>query len=160
MTIRVVAKETSDKIEIHQRNLAIDSDQVTVTNVETGVHIPIAFQSVHADKDLYSIQLEQPFQSEDRLDIYIPYTISLSKFNRSSESNNNGLFWDSYVDHETSERSFYVATRLEPFNARALFPVFDGDATLKATFKVIVGRLDNGKYHAISSADLNHSEPE
>ncbi|ODM86617.1 Thyrotropin-releasing hormone-degrading ectoenzyme, partial [Orchesella cincta] len=49
-------------------------------------------------------------------------------------------------------------TKLWPYHAKSVFPCFD-DPSLKATFKIIIGRLD-GQYRSLSNMEIAKTEPE
>ncbi|ODM91272.1 Aminopeptidase N, partial [Orchesella cincta] len=152
INVESITDGSSNVIVMHQRNLTIYQDLVTVKNIQTGQNMSIASQSFQTDKDFYIIQLEESFQFGDRLQIFIPYTVSLS------QTENVGIYLGHYFDPTTNETRYLSATKFEPYHARKAFPLFD-EPSLKATFKVTIGRLDE-KYHSLSNMEITQIEPD
>ncbi|CAL8123911.1 unnamed protein product [Orchesella dallaii] len=152
INVESITNESSNLIVMHQRNLTIYQDRVTITNLETGQNIRIASQSFQTDKDFYIIELEESFQLGDRLQIFIPYLVSMS------QTENVGIYVGHYIDPSTNETRYLSTTKLEPYHARKVFPLFN-EPSLKATFNITIGRLD-GKYHSLSNMEITHIEPD
>lgn len=150
--VESVAVGSSNEIVLHQRNLTIHQNLVTITHLDSGRNIPIVEQSFEQDRDLYRIVLGENFQFGEELEIYIPYDVALS------QTENVGIYLGNYVDKATNETRYLSQTKLEPYHARKVFPAFD-EPSLKARFKIIVGRLD-GKYHSLSNMEIVSTVPE
>ncbi|ODM86667.1 Glutamyl aminopeptidase, partial [Orchesella cincta] len=103
-------------------------------------------------ENLYTISLEESFQLGDQMQIFIPYEVAIS------DDNQVGLFKRGYAVEASNQTEirFLSATKLWPYHAKSVFPCFD-DPSLKATFKIIIGRLD-GQYRSLSNMEIAKTE--
>ncbi|CAL8123917.1 unnamed protein product [Orchesella dallaii] len=167
ITVESIRNGSSNVIVMNQKNLIIHQYRVTVTNLRTGRNMSIVEQRFEirnedelllfeSGQDLYFIELKETFQFGDRMQIYIPYSVPIS------QSSSIGMFERLvfHTDTTTSETSvsYLAATKLWPYHAKLVFPVFD-DPSLKATFKIIIGRLD-GNYRSLSNMEIAKTEPD
>ncbi|ODM88677.1 Endoplasmic reticulum aminopeptidase 2 [Orchesella cincta] len=151
ITVESVTNGSCNTIVLNQKDLNIFHDRVTVTNLQTGKNMSIVIPGVSTEaknesclnklpasgKYLYTISLEESFQLGDQMQIFIPYEVAVS------DNNQVGLF---------------KPTNLWPYHAKSVFPCFD-DPSLKATFNIIIGRLD-GQYRSISNMEIGKTEPD
>lgn len=145
-----VTNVTCNTITLHQRNLTINLQAVTVKNAASGRDLQISNQTFEYARDLYTITVREGFNFGDNLEIYIPFTTHLS------QTENTGVYLGHYTNQETNETVYLATTKLEPYHARKVFPLFD-EPSLKATFSISVGRVE-AKYHSLSNMEIMRTE--
>lgn len=150
--VESISNKSCHYITLHQRNLTIDLASVRVTNLKTGAHFTVINQTFEPTWDLYTIHLKESYKFGDTLQIDVKFSANIS------QKEENGIYLGHYVDPDTNEKHFLAITKLEPYHARKVFPLFD-EPSLKATFSVIVGRVES-KYHSLSNMEVIRVEKE
>lgn len=100
-------------------------------------------------KPLFVIHLEKSLKRGTQVETSIKFSGKL--FNDTSE----GLFRHSYIDSETNEKRWYVASHFRPNMARRAFPCFDEPA-YKVPFMISIARTKN--MTSLSNMPLDRSE--
>ncbi|XP_064212579.1 aminopeptidase N isoform X1 [Tribolium castaneum] len=159
--INVTWQEPTDKITLHAHE-DLDIFKIIVTQfapddeTEKASSTPLPPTEVRVmriervpKKPLYIIHLEKTANRGTQCIVDLTFKGNIS--NDTSE----GIFRSSYVDPETKNRKWFVATHLRPNLARKVFPCFDEPA-YKVPFVITVARQKN--MVALSNMPLKNSE--
>ncbi len=125
-------------IVLHEKNLHLDLDTVTVTN-SRGIAVDIAGFVFDYEREFLKILLADQLSSTLGQNTY---TVSMSFQSYLDAGDLRGFYTSTYLDKATGVEKTLAVTQFEAIDARRAFPCFD-EPDLKATFTVSLGRADN-----------------
>ncbi|GJQ73763.1 hypothetical protein Trydic_g18704 [Trypoxylus dichotomus] len=148
VTITILVEKETKTITLHARELIIYPDTITVKVQNEAGGLTVATTRSEIEFHLFMIDVEEPLQPDQVLEVYIEYNGYLNE-------DNAGFYRASYVDAD-GETKWFGTTQFESTSARRAFPCYDEPA-LKATFTIHIIR--NEGYNSVSNMELIDSAP-
>ncbi|XP_021950282.1 aminopeptidase N [Folsomia candida] len=136
-------------ITLHSQ-VAINEASVKVVNTVTQEEVAVVGHSYDTEKTFYIIELGTSLSVGIQYSVYIEYVAEVYL------ENLEGLYRNHYDDPDTGVTKYSIASQLQAFGARKVFPSLDEPA-MKATFDVKLGRRSN--YSSICNSPLVDSSP-
>jgi len=145
VSIEASIAEATSTIVLHKRDIEVNS--TTVSDLDTGVDIPVVSTAFDDTLEFFTITLENELAADVNVKISISYNGILN-------DRNEGFYLAKYDDENGNER-LLGTTQFEATEARLAFPCFDEPA-LKATFNIQMIRPTD--YNTVSNMELISSE--